>query len=159
MKVLRPYGLILRSRKTFLKKKQVHNSVHVTSSHISQREIRMSHDTDFTFSQFFADSKPFNVWDIPENFKEFHPKAVYQNTDIKSVSNWHECWNASENTLLFSAIMSFRTHSNIHLACMWYVITNLFDIRLCGLSENDLFLVLLGHHIIYETNNKSFSFA
>ena len=42
----------------------------------------------------------------------------------------------------------------------WYVITNLFDIRLCaelcGLSETDLYLILLGRNTVYESENKAF---
>ena len=56
-------------RKILLGKKSVRKSV--TLSHISQREIRMSHDNDFTpFSQILTASKPSKVRDIPENYKE-----------------------------------------------------------------------------------------
>ena len=171
MTILRSYGLVSHLWK-FLEdgsfpekptwKKLVRNSV--TSSHISQREIRMSHDNDFTpFNQIFAGSKPSKVWDIPENYKEI---------DLcKFISKL--CTNTRTTGQIQTCVLCNKVFSDAfqHSSCVcpttaairdnwWYVISNLFDIRLCaelcGLSETDLFLVLLGRRTVYETDNKAF---
>ena len=124
----------------------------------------MSHDNDFTpFSQFFADSKPSKVWDIPENYIEI---------DLcKFISKL--CTITRTTGQIQTCVLCNKVFSDAfqHSSCecpttaairdnWWYVITNLFDIRLCaelcGLSETDLFLVLLGRRTVYETDNKAF---
>ena len=143
MKIIRSYGLVSYLWK-FLEdgsfpekptwKKLVCKSV--TLSHISQREIQMSHDNVFTpLSQIFAESKSSKIWDIPENYKEIElcnssPSCVLA----------HEQQNSFK--LAFSAIKCFLDAFQ-HSSCVcpttaairdnWkYVITNLFDIRLQG---------------------------
>ena len=171
MKILRSYGLVSHLWK-FLEdgyfpekptwKKLFRKSV--TLSHISQREIRMSHDNDFTpFSRIYADSKPSKIFDIPENYKEIELCKFISKlcTSTRTTGQFQTCVLC--NKVFLDAFQHSSCVSPTTAAIRdnwWYGITNPFDIRLCaelcGLSETDLYLVLLGHHKVYESENKAF---
>lgn len=136
----------------------------VTASHVSQRQTRMSHDHDFTlFTELYVNSNPSSLWKIPENYREIEL--------CKFICKL--CTTTRLNGDLFTCVLCNNLFSNVfqHSSCScpstamirenwWDVIVNCFDVRLsaelCGLSVNDLFLVLLGRHTTHEADNKAF---
>lgn len=143
-------------------KKIVRNNV--TNSHLSQRKARMSHDPDFlVFTEIFRESKPSSIWNIPENYSEIKL--------CKFICKL--CTSVSFNGNPYSCILCGKSFVDVfqHSSCVcpatvvirenwWNIITNCFNIELCaelcGLSENDLFHVLLGRRTNHESDNKSF---
>ena len=171
MKILRSYGLVSHLWKfledgSFPEKPTWQKLFRkdVTLSHISQREKRMSHDNDSTpFSQIYADSKPSKILDIPENYKEIERCKFISKlcTSTRATGQFQTC------VLCNKVFLDIFQHSSCVCPTTaairdnwWYVITNLFDIRLyaelCGLSETDLYLVLLRRHTVYESEYKAF---
>lgn len=136
----------------------------VTASHVSQRQTRMSHDHDFTlFTELYVNSNPSSLWKIPENYREIEL--------CKFICKL--CTTTRLNGDLFTCVLCDNLFSNVfqHSSCScpstamirenwWDMIVNCFDVRLsaelCGLSVNDLFLVLLGRHTTHEADNKAF---
>lgn len=124
----------------------------------------MSHDRDFTlFTELYINSNPSSIWKIPENYREIEL--------CKFICKL--CTTTRLNGDLYTCILCNNSFFNVfqHSLCScpstamirenwWDVIVNCFDVRLsaelCGLSVNDLFLVLLGRHTIHESDNKAF---
>ena len=130
----------------------------VSSFHKLQRQNRFFCDPDLsTFSQIFHDTKPSSIWDMPRNCHEINLcKFICKlSSNLRKLNETYVC----------SMCQKTFTNVFVHAACAclatfnireqwWYNIVNLFDIRLsaelCALTNDDLFLILLGR----QTNTK-----